>query len=97
MDPIAHKTRNDLIMHVLIQWLAYKGVLNEWMISILEDCDNSETQLIRKANYLRDEYHHAMTNCFSWSFSPYSTMGWVELHREWQSIASKIDHHLKTL
>lgn len=92
---------NKLLMHILIQWLTNKNILDTWLNNISIHAERAGTpaqksqRLITLTNDMTHEPHRAMSICFIWNNTPEGTNYWIALYKEWQSYVREINKHVK--
>ena len=80
-------TIRNLVLHVFVQWLEYKGILEEYTNRV--DRFNTDNTALRTSLY--------PFNSFTWSDGDRCAPNgerWSVLHQEWREIQSRVYEHI---
>lgn len=88
LSPEWVRQNSHIIMHVFIQWLANKNLLDQWMNGVLEQ-RNDDMKLKHTVNNMNIRPFMVIDQSFIWSNTG-DSRPWVVLDREWSEVCHKL-------
>ena len=87
MIPGKHDSMDEMMLHVFIQWLTSKNLLDQWLtLAVEEQRENIDSM----GEMLLANPSESCNYCFSWGEAAHrGYKNWSRHHRDWQRVHAK--------